>query len=42
MYYVYFACLSDVCLFVSNKRQYGLADLAQTLCGTLHGPREWS
>ena len=27
-------------MFESNKRQNGWTDLAQILCGTLHGPRE--
>ena len=46
--YIYFALLSvclffvclGVCPFVSNKRQNGSTDRAQTLSGTSHDPRE--
>ena len=30
----------SVCLFVSNKRQNGLTDWNQILCGTSHNPKE--
>ena len=30
----------SVCLFVSNKRQKGLTDWNQILCGTSHNPKE--
>ena len=38
-FFLYNACLS-VYPFVSNKRQNGVTDRAQILCGTLHDPRE--
>ena len=38
-FFLYNACLS-VYPFVSNKRQNGLTDRAQILCGTLHDPSE--
>ena len=41
--YINLACLSVmvfVCLFVSNKRQNGWTDRAQSFCGTSRSPRE--
>ena len=37
--YTLLVCLG-VRFFVSNKRQNGFTDRAQTLCGTSHDPRE--